>query len=67
MSYDIVSGSMEYLDRSMPKCVSSNKAKSCSLGEGKLVDAYFNFKSQYDSFIGNEDTIFLKQQSFKGK
>ena len=24
-------------------------------------------KGQYDSFIGNEDTIFLKQQSFKGE
>ena len=24
-------------------------------------------KSQYDSFIGNQDIIFLKQQSFKGK
>ena len=24
-------------------------------------------KGQYDSFTGNEETIFLKQQSFKGK
>ena len=24
-------------------------------------------KGQYDSFTGNEDTIFLKQQSFKSK
>ena len=44
MGYDIFGGSMEYLDRSMPKCVSTNKAKSCSLCEGNLVDAYFNFK-----------------------
>ena len=41
MGYDIVGGSIEYLDRLMPKCVSTNKAKSC---EGNLVDAYLNSK-----------------------
>ena len=44
MGYDIVGGSMEYLDRSMQKCVSANKAKSCSLCEGNLVNAYLNSK-----------------------
>ena len=65
MGYDIIGGSMEYLDRSMQKYVSANKAKYCVKEIWSMLISIL--KGQNDSFTSIEDMIFFKQQSFVGK
>ena len=67
MGYNIINGCVEYLETLMQKCVSANKVESCSCVKEIWLMRISILKGQYAAFIGKGDTIFLKQQSFKGK